>query len=68
MCKFLEQINVLYRSFGVYLNGSPSEHHFIDVFTKALEGISHFCTSWMADIQSCTEKRGVVQGPESIIS
>lgn len=61
MCKFLEQIYVLYRSFGVHLsNGSPSEHHFTDVFIKALEGISHFLTSWMADIQSCTEKRGVV--------
>ena len=32
------------------------------------EWISHFCACWMADIQSCTEKRGVVQGPESIIS
>ena len=32
------------------------------------EWISYFCTSWIAGIQSCTEKRGVVQGPESIIS
>ena len=29
---------MLYRSFGIHLKGSPSEHHFIEVFTKALEG------------------------------
>ena len=68
MCKFLGQINLLYRSFGVHLKGSPSEHHSMDDVVKALEGISQYCTRWMADIQSCTERRGVVQGPEGIIS
>ena len=68
MCKFLEQVQWLYRTFGVHLKGSPAKHHSMDEVIKALEGISQFCTSWLADIQSYTEKRGVVQGPEGIIS
>ena len=68
MCKFLEQIQLLYRTFGVHLKGSPAKHHSVDEVIKALEGISQFCTSWLADIQSYTQKRGVVQGQEGIIS
>ena len=68
MCKFLEQIQLLYRTFGVHLKGSPAEHHSVDEVIKALEEISQFCTSWLEDIQSYTEKRGLVQGPEGIIS
>ena len=40
MYKFLEQINLLYRSFGIHLKGSPSEHHFIDEVIKALRSES----------------------------
>lgn len=68
MCGFLKQINLLYRSFGVHLKGHPPEQHSMDEVIEALESIYHFCTSWMADIQSFTEKRGVVQGPEGIVS
>lgn len=60
MCKFLEQIQLLYPTFGVHLKGSPAKHHSVDEVIKALEGISQFCTSWLADIQSYTQKRGVV--------
>lgn len=68
MCKFLEQINLLYRCFGVHLKGSAVEHHSVDDVIKALEGMSQYCCSWMVEIQSCTERRGVVQGPEGIVS
>ena len=40
MYKFLEQINLLYRSFGIHLKASPSEHHFIDEVIKALRSES----------------------------
>ena len=39
MCKFLEQIQLLYRTFGVHLKGYPAEHHSVDEVIKALEGI-----------------------------
>lgn len=68
MCKFLGQIQLPYRTFGVHLKGSPAEHHSLDEVIKALEGISQFWTRSLADIQSYTEKRRVVQGPEGIIS
>ena len=42
MYKFLEQINLLYRSFGIHLKGSSSEHHFIDEVIKALRSESPF--------------------------
>ena len=68
MCKFLEQINLLYRVYGVHLKDSPAEHHSVDDVIKALEGISQYCNTWMADIQAYTERRGAVQGPEGIVS
>ena len=68
ICKFLEQIQLLHRTFGAHLKGSPAEHHSVEKVIKALEGISWFCTSWLADIRSYTDKIGVVKGPEGIIS
>ncbi len=44
------------------------QYHSVDDVMQALEGIAQCCTSWLADVQCYTEKRGVVQGPEGIIS
>ena len=61
MCKFLGQIQLPYRTFGVHLKGSPAEHHSLDEVIKAFEGISQFWTRSPADIQSYTGMRRVVQ-------
>ena len=40
LCKFLQQINLLNRVYGVHLKDSPAKHHSMDDVIKALEGIS----------------------------